>query len=158
MNVKARHSIFTREISSPQCNMVQMKVCKENILPKVAKLPLFAGCARDEIKAILEETQGKLRQFDAGEVILHECTPAVSMVVVVSGVVFVREPRPDLVLRRQPFRPALPASGRRTTVRYSRISFRATSLLPRCFLRLLPCYGKLVITIRLTNVWRWQPR
>ena len=90
-NVKARHSIFTREISSPQCNMVQMKVCKENILPKVAKLPLFAGCARDEIKGILEEAQGKLRQFDAGEVILHECTPAASMVVVVSGVVFVRE-------------------------------------------------------------------
>ena len=90
-DMKARHSIFAREISSPQCNMVQMKVCKENILPKVAKLPLFAGCARDEIKAILEEAQGKLRQFDAGEVILHECTPAVSMAVVVSGVVFVRE-------------------------------------------------------------------
>ena len=71
--------------------MVQMKICKENILPKVAKLPLFAGCARDEIKAILEEAQGKLRQFDAGEVILHECTSAVSMATVVSGVVFVRE-------------------------------------------------------------------
>ena len=71
--------------------MVQMKICKENVLPKVAKLPLFAGCARDEIKTILEETQGKHRQFDAGEVILNECTPAVSMVVVVSGVVFVRE-------------------------------------------------------------------
>ena len=68
-----------------------MKVCKENILPKVAKLPLFAGCAHDEIKGILEETQGKIRQFDAGEVILHECTSAVSMAVVVSGVVFVRE-------------------------------------------------------------------
>ena len=91
MNVKARHSILPREISSPQGNMVQMKVCKENILPKVAKLPLFAGCARDEIKGLLEESQGKLRQFDAGEVILHECTPAVSMAVVVSGVVFVRE-------------------------------------------------------------------
>ena len=71
--------------------MVQMKVCKENILPKVAKLPLFAGCALDEVKGILEDAQGKLRQFEAGEVILHECTPAVSMVVVVSGVVFVRE-------------------------------------------------------------------
>ena len=89
--MKARHSIFTREISSPQCNMVQMKVCKENVLPKVAKLPLFVGCTPDEIKCILEEAQGKLRQFDVGEVILHECTPAVSMVVVVSGVVFVRE-------------------------------------------------------------------
>ena len=91
MNVKARHSIFAREISSPQRNMEQMKVCKENILPKVVKLPLFAGCAHDEIKGIFEEAQGKLRQFDAGEVILHECTPAVSMAVVVSGVVFVRE-------------------------------------------------------------------
>ena len=89
--MKARHSILPREISSPQCNMVQMKVCKENILPKVAKLPLFAGCAHDEVKGILEEAQGKLRQFDAGEVILHECTPAVSMAVVVSGIVFVRE-------------------------------------------------------------------
>ena len=91
MNVKARHSISAREISSPQCNMVQMKVCKGNILPKVAKLPLFAGCAPNEIKGILEESQGKLRQFDAGEVILHECTPAVSMAVIISGVVFVRE-------------------------------------------------------------------
>ena len=71
--------------------MVQMKVCKGNILPKVAKLPLFAGCAPNEIKGILEESQGKLRQFDAGEVILHECTPAVSMAVIISGVVFVRE-------------------------------------------------------------------
>ena len=89
--MKARHSILSREISSPQCNMVQMRICTENILPKVVKLPLFAGCARDEIKAILEEAQGKFRQFDAGEVILHECTPAVSMAVVVSGVIFVRE-------------------------------------------------------------------
>ena len=71
--------------------MVQMKICKENILPKVEKLPLFVGCALDEVKGILEEAQGKLRQFDAGEVILHECTSAVSMAVVVSGVVFVRE-------------------------------------------------------------------
>lgn len=89
--MKARHSISAREILSPQCNIVQMKVCKEDILPKVAKLPLFAGCVHNEIKAILEEAQGKLRQFDAGEVILHECTFAVSMAVVVSGVVFVRE-------------------------------------------------------------------
>ena len=90
-DMKARHSIFAREISSPQRNMVQMKICKEDILPKVAKLPLFAGCTSDEIKGILEEAQGKLRQFDAGEVILHECTPAVSMAVVVSGAVLVRE-------------------------------------------------------------------
>ena len=89
--MKARHSIFTREISSPQCNMVQMKVCKENILPKVAGLPLFKNCTRKELKDVLDELQGALRSFDAGEVVLHECTPAVSMVVVVSGVVFVRE-------------------------------------------------------------------
>ena len=89
--MKARHSIFTREISSPQCNMVQMKVCKEDVLPKVAKLPLFHGCSPKEISEILQDLQGSVRQFDAGEVILHECTPAVSMAVVVSGVVFVRE-------------------------------------------------------------------
>ena len=90
-DVKARHSIFTREISSPQCNMVQMKVCKENILPKVANLPLFKGCSRREVESILEETEGKVCAFDVGEVILHECTSAVSVAVVVSGVVFVRE-------------------------------------------------------------------
>ena len=90
-NVKARHSIFTREISSPQCNMVQMKVCKENIVPKVAALPLFKNCIRKELKDVLDELQGALRSFDAGEVVLHECTLAVSMVVIVSGVVFVRE-------------------------------------------------------------------
>ena len=90
-DMKARHSIFVREISSPQRNMVQMKICKEDILPKVAKLRLCVGCAPGEIKGVLEEAQGKIRQFDAGEVILYECTPAASMVVVVSGVVFVRE-------------------------------------------------------------------
>ena len=89
--MKARHSIFTREISSPQCNMVQMKVCKEDILPKVANLPLFKGCSRLEIESILVEAEGKVRAFGAGEVVLHECTPAVSMVVVVSGVIFIRE-------------------------------------------------------------------
>ena len=89
--MKARHSIFTREISSPPCNIVQMKICNDDLLPRVARLPLFAGCASGAIKSILEDVQGKLRQFDAGEVILHECMPAVLMVVVVSGVVFVRE-------------------------------------------------------------------
>ena len=89
--MKARHSIFTREISSPQRNMVQMKICKEDILPKVAALPLFRNCTRKELRDILEELQGAVRAFGAGEVILHECTPAVSMAVVVSGVVFVRE-------------------------------------------------------------------
>ena len=89
--MKARHSIFPREISSPRRNMLQMKICKEDILPKVANLPLFAGCAPDEIRGILEDVQGKIGQFDAGEVILHECTSAVSMVAVVSGVVLVRE-------------------------------------------------------------------
>ena len=89
--MKARHSIFTREISSPPCNIVQMKICNDDLLPKVARLPLFAGCASGEIKSILEDVQGKLHQFEAGEVILHECMPAVLMVVVVSGVVFVRE-------------------------------------------------------------------
>lgn len=89
--MKARHSIFAREISSPQRNMVQMKICKEDILPKVANLPLFKGCSRREIETILEEAEGKVRAFGAGEVVLHECTPAVSMVVVVSGVIFIRE-------------------------------------------------------------------
>ena len=89
--MKARHSIFTREISSPQCNMVQMKICKEDVLPKVANLPLFKGCSRREVESILEEVEGKVRAFDAGEVVLHECAPAVSMTVVVSGVVLVHE-------------------------------------------------------------------
>ena len=89
--MKARHSISAREISSPQRNMVQMKICKENILPKVAELPLFKGCGQCEVKSILDAAQGKVRQFDAGEVILHECTPAALIAVVISGVVFVRE-------------------------------------------------------------------
>ena len=89
--MKARHSIFPREISSPQGNMVQMKICKEDILPKVAALPLFRGCTRKELNGILDELHGAVRSFGSGEVILHECSPAVSMVVVVSGVVLVRE-------------------------------------------------------------------
>ena len=89
--MKARHSILPREISSPRGNMVQMKICKEDLLPKVAALPLFRNCTREELKDVLDELQGAVRSFGAGEVILHECTPAVSMAAVVSGVVFVRE-------------------------------------------------------------------
>ena len=89
--MKARHSIFTREISSPQGNMLQMKICKEDILPKMAKLPLFRNCTRKEVEVILDEVQGVIRSFEAGEVILHECSPASSMVAVISGVVLVRE-------------------------------------------------------------------
>ena len=89
--MKARHSIPACEISSPQRNMVQMNICKEDVLPKVAALPLFRNCSLKEIKDILVELCGMVRAFDAGEVILHECAPAVSMVVVVSGSVSVRE-------------------------------------------------------------------
>ena len=89
--MKARHSILPREISSPQGNMVQMNICKENILPKVAALPLFRNCTRKELRDILDELQGAVRSFGAGEVVLHECSPIVSMAVVVSGVIFVRE-------------------------------------------------------------------
>ena len=71
--------------------MLQMKICKEDILSKVAALPLFRNCTRKELKCILDESHGTVRSFDAGEVILHECTPAVSMAAVVSGVVLVRE-------------------------------------------------------------------
>ena len=90
-NMKARHFVFAREILSPQRNMLQMKICKEDMFLKVVSLPLFGGCAPNEIKSILEDVQGKLCRFDAKEVILHECMPALSMVVVVSGVVFVHE-------------------------------------------------------------------
>ena len=89
--MKARHSVLPREISSPQGNMMQMKICKEDILPKVAALPLFRNCARKEVKDILDELQGAVHVVGAGEVILHECAPASSMAVVVSGVVLVRE-------------------------------------------------------------------
>ena len=89
--MKARHSIFTRENSSPQCNMVQMKICKEDVLPKVAKLPLFQGCSQKEVAGILRELQGSVRKFDAGEMVLHECAQAASVAVVVSGVVFAYE-------------------------------------------------------------------
>ena len=89
--MKARHSILPREIASPQGNMMQMNICKEDILPKVAALPLFRNCTRKELKDILEKLQGTIRSFGAGEVILHECAPANSMAVVLSGVVFVRE-------------------------------------------------------------------
>ena len=90
-DMKARHSFFTREISSPQCNMVQMKICKEDILPKVVRLPLFQGHDLESAKAILGELHGVVRSFDAGEIVLHECAPAESMLLVVSGVLFVRE-------------------------------------------------------------------
>ena len=89
--MRARHSNLTREISSPLRNMLQMKICKDDILQKVTRLPLFYGHDPEAVKAVLSELHGVVRSFDAGEVVLHECTLAESMVVVVSGVLFVRE-------------------------------------------------------------------
>lgn len=89
--MKARYSTFPREISSPQGNMVQMKICKDDILSKVAALPLFRNCSQKDQKDVLSEARGVVRRFDAGEMILHECAPAVSMTVVISGCVLVRE-------------------------------------------------------------------
>ena len=71
--------------------MLQMKICKGDMLPKVAALPLFRNCTRKEVKDILDEVQGAVHAVGVGEVILHECAPAVSMAVVISGVVLVRE-------------------------------------------------------------------
>ena len=71
--------------------MVQMKTCKEEIISNVARLPLFDGCVSEETQAILKELHGEVRSFGAGEIVLHECAPAESMEVVVSGVLFVRE-------------------------------------------------------------------
>ena len=71
-DMKARHSISAREISSPQRNMMQMKICKEDILPGVSKLPLFDGCAPEETTEILVELMGSIRGFAPGEVIVHE--------------------------------------------------------------------------------------
>ena len=90
-DMKARHSISAREILSPQRNMVQMKICKEDILPKVVRLPLFEGCNQKETKAIFDDLHGTVRTFDAGEIVLHECAPAESIAIVVSGVIVVRE-------------------------------------------------------------------
>ena len=90
-NVKARHLFFTREISSPRGNMMQMRICSEDILPKLAALPLFKGCAVQELKGVLKDVRGSVRLFAAGEVVLHEGETASSMAVVVSGVVLVRE-------------------------------------------------------------------
>ena len=52
--MKARHFVFAREILSPQRNMLQMKICKEDMFLKVVALPLFGGCAPNEIKSILD--------------------------------------------------------------------------------------------------------
>ncbi len=97
--MKARHLISAhsgnvrppRKKTRSVGHILQMKNCNEAGLPKVAKLPLFEHCSANEIKDLLGELRGVIRSFDAGEIILHECTPAVSMVVVVSGVVLVRE-------------------------------------------------------------------
>ena len=90
-DVKARHSISAREISSPQRNMVQMKICRKDILPKMARLPLFDGCPPEETTEILVELMGSIHGFAPGEVIVHECESAVSMVAVISGVASVWE-------------------------------------------------------------------
>ena len=71
--------------------MVQMKICKEDILPRVSKLPLFDGCPPEETTEILVELMGSIRVFAPGEVIVHECESAVSMFAVVSGFVSVWE-------------------------------------------------------------------
>lgn len=74
--MKARHSISAREISSPQRNMVQMKICKEDILPKVAALSLFRNCSLKEV-CNLKSGEQRIKEFalfrELGGVRLAEC-------------------------------------------------------------------------------------
>ena len=56
--------------------MVQMKICKEDILPKVAALPLFRNCSLKEVYD-LKSGEQRIKEFalfrELGGVRLAEC-------------------------------------------------------------------------------------
>ena len=89
--MKARHSIFTREISDSQRNMLQMKVCANELLPRIAGLSLFKNCTTAEVKMLLTKLDCRVKSFAAGEIVIHECDPSSSVVVVLSGLIQVFE-------------------------------------------------------------------
>ena len=100
MMMRARHLFFApegekgrepREISCGGGNIMQMKDCRNMILPCLAKLSLFANLTEAECETLCGELDMRLRKYAAGELVAHECDPVAEVYVIVSGRVSVRE-------------------------------------------------------------------
>ncbi len=65
--------------------MLQMKHCNTDILPLLAKTPLFAGIPDNDRVSLAAELDACVREYEADEVVTHECAPASEIVCVLSG-------------------------------------------------------------------------
>ena len=65
--------------------MLQMKHCNSDILPLLAKTPLFAGIPEHAHASLAAELDACVRDYEADEVVTHECAAASEVVCVLSG-------------------------------------------------------------------------
>ena len=91
--MKARHLFSAhsgnadsaRKKTRPTGRMLQMKHCNSDILPLLAKTPLFAGIPEHVLASLAVELDICVRDYEADEVVTHECASASEVVSVLSG-------------------------------------------------------------------------
>lgn len=94
--MKARHhfwenSTLPREKSRGGDSILQMKICKENMVSKISRAAIFNDCSAAEIELLVGELNLRVREYAPREIVIHECVPATDVVVVLSGTLFVYE-------------------------------------------------------------------
>lgn len=65
--------------------MLQMKHCNDDILPLLAKTPLFAGIPEHIRVSLAAELGTCVRDYEADEVVTHECAAASEVICVLFG-------------------------------------------------------------------------
>ena len=85
--MKARHSKSPREQLDSKRNMSQMDICDKDLVGRIAALPIFVGCDR----RVHELLRARVRKYAAREIVVAECDPAKSVIVVLAGSVKVTE-------------------------------------------------------------------
>ena len=88
--MKARHSKSPREQLGSKRNMSQMDICDKDLVGRIAALPIFVGCDR-RVHELLRALHARVRKYAAREIVVAECDPAKSVIVVLAGSVKVTE-------------------------------------------------------------------
>jgi len=72
-------------MTRPTGRMLQMKHCNADILPLLAKTPLFAGIPEYVRASLAAELEVCVRDYEADEVVTYECAAASEVICVLSG-------------------------------------------------------------------------
>lgn len=64
---------------------MQMKHCNSPVASALAATPLFAGIPEPACASVMAELGACIREYEAGEVVTHECAPASDVLCVLSG-------------------------------------------------------------------------